>query len=128
MMVGQAGMMIFSLLIWRGRNVITYGIGYFFMGGYRLCRAMTVALVQPIIQAREMGLAFGMVESLNALAFMAAPLIAGVLYDWQPSSIFSVGLIVLGLSMILSIYLILRNRKLSGEGNEKLYLELDDES
>jgi len=128
MMVGQASMMIFSLLIWRGRSVISYGIGYFFMGGYRLCRAMTIALVQPIIQAREVGLAFGMVESLNALAFMAAPLIAGVLYDWQPSSIFSVGLIVLGLSLILSIYLMYRNRKASGEGKENPILELGDES
>lgn len=64
MMVGQAGVMVFSLLLWRGKNLISYGIGYFFMGGNKLSRAMTVALVQPIIQPREVGLAFGIVESL----------------------------------------------------------------
>jgi hypothetical protein len=68
MMIGQGGLMLFSLLIWQGGGFIWFGLGYFFMGGYRLCRAMTVALVRPVVREREVGLAFGMVESLNALA------------------------------------------------------------
>lgn len=128
MMIGQAGMMIFSYFNWRGNNLILYGIGYFFMGGYKLCRAMTVALVQPIIRAHEVGLAFGMVESLTALAFMTAPLIAGVLYEWQPSSIFPGGLIMLGLSFLLSVYFIYRNGKTGKEVEENLPREVGDGS
>lgn len=128
MMIGQAGMMIFSLLIWRSKNLLLYSVGYFFMGGNKLSRAMTVALVQPIIQAREVGLAFGMVESLNALAFMAAPLAAGALYDWKPASIFSVGLIVLGISFLLSLFFANKNRKMDSVDIECPSVELDDES
>ena len=98
------------------------------MGGNKLSRAMTVALVQPIIQVREVGLAFGMVETLNALAFMAAPLAAGVLYDWQPASIFSVGLIVLGMSFLLSLCFVNKKRKMNRDEKEVLSMEMGDES
>jgi MFS family permease len=102
MMIGQGGLMLFSLLIWQGGGFIWFGLGYFFMGGYRLCRAMTVALVRPVVREREVGLAFGMVESLNALAFMIAPILAGFLYDWRPVSVFPASLMLLLPAFLLS--------------------------
>jgi MFS family permease len=102
MMIGQGGLMLFSLLIWQGSAFIWFGLGYFFMGGYRLCRAMTVALVRPVVREREVGLAFGMVESLNALAFMIAPILAGFLYDWRPVSVFPASLMLLLPTFLLS--------------------------
>lgn len=102
MMIGQVGLMLFSLLIWQGGSYPWYALGYLFLGGYRLCRAMTVALVRPVVREREVGLAFGMVESLNALAFMIAPILAGFLYDWRPASIFPVSLVILVPAIMLS--------------------------
>ena len=64
-MIGQVGLVLFSLLIWRGTSILWYGVGYFFLGGYRLCRAMSVAIVQPIVREREVGLAFGAATRLN---------------------------------------------------------------
>ena len=104
MILGQVGMLLYSLLLWRGTGLVWYGIAYFFMGGYRLCRAMTVAFVRPVVREREVGLAFGVVESLNSLALVAAPIIAGFLYDWQPISIFPVSIIVLGITLIITIW------------------------
>ena len=103
MLIGQGGLMLFSLLIWGGRSFVWYGLGYLFMGGYRLSRAMTVALVQPLVRAGEVGLAFGMVESLNAGAFMVAPILAGLLYDWRPVSVYPVSLLVLIVAFVLSL-------------------------
>jgi len=102
MLVGQVGLMLFTLLIWRGGGFVWYGLGYLFLGSYRLCRAMTVALVQPLVRKREIGLAFGMVESLNSLALMIAPILAGFLYDWRPASVYPVSLLVLLLAFIVS--------------------------
>jgi MFS family permease len=111
MVIGQAGMMLFVLFIWHGGGFVWYGLGYLFLGGYRLCRAMTVALVQPVVREREVGLAFGMVESLSALAFMFAPVIAGFLYDWRPESIYPISLLVLIPAILLSLrYLDVRRR------------------
>jgi MFS family permease len=111
MVIGQAGVMLFVLFIWHGGGFIWYGLGYLFLGGYRLCRVMTVALVQPVVREREVGLAFGMVESLSAFAFMIAPVLAGFLYDWRPESIYPIGLLVLILAILLSfLFLDVRRR------------------
>ena len=64
---------------------------------------LTVALVQPLVREGEVGLAFGMVESLNAGAFMVAPILAGLLYDWRPASVYPVSLVVLALAFVLSL-------------------------
>lgn len=103
MLIGQAGVMLFVLLIWHGGGFVWYGLGYLFLGGSRLCRAMSVALVQPVVREREMGLAFGMVETVNALAFMVAPILAGVLYDWRPVSVYPVSLLVLIPAIVVSL-------------------------
>lgn len=102
MLIGQGGLVLFALLIWVGTGFIWYALGYLFMGGYRLCRAMTVALVQPVVQERQVGLAFGMVESINAMAFMVAPILAGFLYDWRPASVYPVSLGVLTVAFLVS--------------------------
>ena len=115
MMIGQAGLMLFSLLLWRGTNILWYGIGYFFLGGYRLCKAMTVALVRPVVREREVGLAFGIVESLSSLGLMAAPVIAGFLYNWRPVSIFPIALAVLGITLLFNIRFIHRNGHEDGD-------------
>ena len=104
MLIGQVGLMLFAILIWQGGGFIGFGLGYLFMGGYRLCRAMTVALVRPVVREREVGLAFGMVESLNSLAFTVAPILAGFLYDWRPASIYPVSLLVLIPAALLTLW------------------------
>lgn len=109
MMIGQVGVMLFALSLWLGGGVIWYGVGYLFLGGYRLCRAMTVALVRPLVREQVVGLAFGIVESINAFAMMAAPILAGFLYDWRPVSIFPVGLGLMGLTLFLSLCFMRRN-------------------
>lgn len=115
LMIGQGGLMLFTLLLWQGKGMLWYAFGYFFLGGYRLCRAMTVALVRPVVRASEVGLAFGAVETLNSLGYMAAPVVAGFLYDWQPSTIFSVSLGVIGVTLLLSLRFLRRNGRKTPE-------------
>ena len=110
LIIGQAAVMLFALLLWRGESILWFGLAYLFLGGFRLCRAMTVALVRPVVREREVGLAFGIVESLNAFAFVMAPVIAGFLYDWRPIAIFPAGLGVLGVTLLISLFYVLRNR------------------
>lgn len=108
-LIGQAGLILFSVLLWQSNGIVWYGLAYSFVGGYRLCRAMTVALVRPVVREREIGLAFGIVESINSLAYVTAPVVAGFLYDWRPVSIFPVSLVVLGVALILSLRFTHRN-------------------
>jgi MFS family permease len=127
-MVGQGGLMLFSLALWQGRGLLWYGLGYIALGGFRLCRAMTVALVRPVVRASEVGLAFGVVETLNSLGFMAAPVAAGFLYTWQPVAVFQVSLIVLGLTMLLSFFVFRRNGHGLRDGEDLKSEEVSDEA
>mgnify|MGYP001050179809 CR=1 FL=1 len=115
LMIGQVGLVVFALLLWQGQGLVWYGLAYLAMGGYRLCRAMTVALARPVVRASEVGLAFGMVETLNSIGYMAAPVVAGFLYDWRPQAIFPVSLAALGVTLLLSIRFLRRN----GRGQRK---------
>jgi len=118
LMIGQLGVVLFSLLLWRGQNIFWYGIGFVFLGGFRLCRAMTVALVRPVVREREVGLAFGMVESLNSLAFMIAPVIAGFLFNWQPISIFTIAVGLLLLTLMVNFIFMRREMRQPDYGHE----------
>jgi len=111
MIVGQVGVLLFAFLLWQGNGIIWYGLAYVFLGGFRFVRAMTVTLVRPLVRDREVGLAFGIVESLNSLAFMAAPVLAGVFYDWQPISIFPISVGILAGTLVMSLILLRRNRQ-----------------
>lgn len=117
MLIGEVAVMFYAALLWLGGGIFWYGIGFFFLGGFRLCRAMTVALVQPLVRKHEVGLAFGFVESLNSLAMMVAPILAGVLYNWQPISVFPVAVGVLGMTALLTLRLERKNILISDEIN-----------
>ena len=117
MLIGEVAVMFYAALLWLGGGIFWYGLGFFFLGGFRLCRAMTVALVQPLVRKHEVGLAFGFVESLNSLAMMVAPILAGVLYNWQPISVFPVAVGVLGMTALLTLRLERKNILISDEIN-----------
>jgi MFS family permease len=103
LLIGEMGVLVYALLLWQGDGFFWYGLGFFFLGGFRLCRAMSVALVRPLVREKEVGLAFGFVESLNAVAMMVAPILAGVLYDWHPISMFPIAMIALGMIVLITL-------------------------
>jgi MFS family permease len=94
---GQMLMGLSTLLLWRGDNVVWFGLAYFTMGGFRLLRSMGLAYSRSIIHAADTGLAFGIVETCNYLALILAPALAGLLYAYDPRLVYitSLGLIII---------------------------------
>lgn len=109
MLIGQVGVLLFAVLIWMGGGIFWYGAAYLFLGGYRLCRAMTLALARPLVREFEVGFAFGVVESLNSLAFVLAPVFAGWLYEWQPVVIYPISAGLLMLTIIVNLFMMRKN-------------------
>ena len=86
-MIASQGLLgLFCLFMWRGQNAVVFYIGYLFVGGYPLYRSMAAATVRTLVRTRDLGLAYGLVETGNALAVILAPLVAGFLYHSQPVS------------------------------------------
>jgi MFS family permease len=100
-LLGQISVGLFALLLWRGTGTFWFGAGYFFFGGYRVVRSMALALMHPLIPPTEIGLAYGFVETANAVAVILAPLVAGILYDHTPTWVYigTLGALVLSLTV-----------------------------
>jgi len=105
MLIGQLLLAGFALLMWRGQSAIAYFVGYFFVGGYQLYRSMALAFSRSLVKVGDTGLAYGLVETGNALAVVVAPLAAGFLYNYRPEAVYiaSLGALVItvGLNRLL---------------------------
>lgn len=106
--IGQPLMAVFSLLIWRGTSLPVVGIGYFFLGGYRLSHTMVLAYARTMIRAQETGLAFGLLETANAAAVILAPPIAGLLYQRDPTSIYPAALVMIAAIILINLIILPR--------------------
>lgn len=93
----------FSLLIWRGTGVGWYAAGYFILGGYRTARAFVFSTVRSLIHPAQMGLAYGVAETFNALGVVLAPLLAGMLYTRSPELVYIVSLGFIGCAILLTL-------------------------
>ena len=68
--LGQALVIAYALIVWRGSSFPWFAAGYFFISGFRLCRIMGLSLVRHEVHHAEVGLAFGLFEMVNALTLM----------------------------------------------------------
>lgn len=109
-LIGQVCVAIFSLALWKGTGMFWFGLGYFFFGGYRLCRAMVTAMIRPLVHSSEVGLAFGILETSNAISVVLAPLLAGFLYSIQPSRVYPVSLAILAVSITFGGWFLFASR------------------
>jgi MFS family permease len=102
MLIGQLLLAGFALLMWRGQSLTAYLAGYFFVGGYQLYRSMALAFSRSLVKVGDTGLAYGLVETGNALAVVVAPLAAGFLYNYRPAAVYIASLGALGITVGLN--------------------------
>jgi hypothetical protein len=105
MLIGQVLLAGFTLLMWQGQSATAYFVGYFFVGGYQLYRSMAMAFSRSLVKLGDTGLAYGLVETGNALAVVVAPLAAGFLYNYRPEAVYIASLgaiaVTVGLNKLL---------------------------
>lgn len=102
-LLAQVLVAFFSLLLWKGMGVPWYALGYFLLGGYRAARSFIYAQARPLVHPAQMGLAYGVAETFNALSMTLAPLLAGVLYTHAPIVVYPVSLGLVGVAILLTI-------------------------
>lgn len=111
--ISQVWVLIFTVTFFVGNLPAWFGIGYFFYGGFKLCRAMILTIARSLIHPEETGLGYGMVETASAIAVILAPILAGILYATEPLLIYKVPLYAISGVIILNsiaISLARRNR------------------
>jgi MFS family permease len=95
LILGQFFVALFSLIVWRSTQMPALVLAYFLLGGYRATRSLLVAQIEKLVKPANLGVAFGITETVSGIALIAAPPLAGALYARDPTLIFSVSLVLI---------------------------------
>ena len=101
--LGQVGVGIYSGLIWKMNGYGWFAASYFLLGGYRAARSLYLAQIRPLVPEAQVGLAFGISETVLGLTGIIAPIAAGILYQQQKDSVFPIAFIAILAGILLSL-------------------------
>lgn len=92
------------LILWQSESVHMFALAYFMAGGFRTSRSLVTAQVDELVSRADIGLAYGLAETVSASVLILAPIIAGVLYSSRPWSPYplSIALIAFAVLLLLS--------------------------
>jgi predicted MFS family arabinose efflux permease len=91
------------LLLWKGSALPWFALAYFMAAAFKTSRSLLVAIADRLVDRSEVGKAYGIVQSAGDLAVMLAASAAGALYEAKADSPFTIGVILLGSSVLLTI-------------------------
>ncbi len=95
LILGQIFVGLFAFLVWQFTQMPILVLAYFLLGGYRATRSLLIAQVEKLVQPANLGLAYGVVETITGIALALTPPIAGILYTKDPNSVFSYSLLLI---------------------------------
>jgi MFS family permease len=97
----QAMVILFALFIWKGASLPIYVLGYFLLGGFRAARPMALAQARELVHDSQMGVTYGILETISAVIFILTPPLAGILFEYDPMIVYplSIGLIVVSIAV-----------------------------
>jgi MFS family permease len=110
--LGQIGTAAFAVLIWRGTGLPWFALGYFLLGGSNALRGLGVAMVRPFVHESQMGLAYGIAQTLSSATVLIAPPLAGYLYSLDPVLMYTVGLVLMAIGLVVSLVFVPRSARL----------------
>jgi len=99
-LLGQAAVGFFALFLWIGTGFPWFMIGYFFLGGNRTSRSLASAQTRDFVHQSNMGLAFGITETVSSAAIILAGPLSGYLYSLNPIWMYPTSLVLVIISLI----------------------------
>lgn len=97
----QALVILFALSIWKGASLPVYVLGYFLLGGFRAGRPMALAQARELVHDSQMGVTYGVMETIGSVIFILTPPLAGILFEYDPAIVYplSIGLIAVSIAV-----------------------------
>jgi DHA1 family tetracycline resistance protein-like MFS transporter len=97
-----------AILLWRGLTLPVVGAGYLLAGGGRTVRSLLSAQLEGVVSPSNLGLAFGVGETVASSGLILAPLVAGALYRWSPAAPYPVSLGLIAVSFVFAAWVLPR--------------------
>ncbi len=100
--VSQILVILFSALIWKGSSLPIFALGYFLLGGFRAGRPMVMAQARELVHDSQMGLTYGIMETISAVLFILTPPLAGILFEYDAMIIYPLAIGLITASIVVS--------------------------
>lgn len=100
--ISQALVGLFALLMWRGAGLPFFALGYFLLGGFRAARPLALAQARELVHTSQMGLTYGMMETVTSFVFILTPPLAGLIFERDPYLVYPITIGLILLSMFVS--------------------------
>lgn len=94
----------FAALMWRGSGLPIFMFAYFLLGGFRAARPMAMAQARELVHESQMGLTYGMMETVSAVIFIIAPPIAGFIFERDPFLVYPLAIGLIAVSIVVSYF------------------------
>lgn len=91
------------LSLWRGTTVVWFGIGYLLTGAFRTSRFLLTAEADTYLHRAQIGLAYGVLETVGSAMMVIGSPIAGWLYATDPDLPLRVGLVTISVSLLAQV-------------------------
>ena len=104
-LAAQVMVAAFAFIIWRGTSLPVLAFGYFLLGGFRAARPLALAQARELVHDSQMGLTYGVMETVNSVIFVLTPPLAGFIYDKDPMMIYTFALGLMAVSVLISAIL-----------------------
>ena len=98
----QSLVILFALLIWKGSSLPVFALGYFLLGGFRAGRPLAMAQARALVHDSQMGVTYGVMETITSVIFILTPPIAGFLFERDPVIVYPLAIGLIVLSIIVS--------------------------
>jgi MFS family permease len=103
--LAQGMVAVFAFIIWRGTGLPLLTLGYFLLGGFRAARPLALAQARELVHDSQMGLTYGIMETVNSVIFILTPPLAGFIYKIDPMTIYPLSLALIAVSVVISFIL-----------------------
>ena len=100
----QGLVILFAFLIWRGTSLPVYVLGYFLLGGFRAGRPMVWAQARELVHVSQMGMTYGIMETISAVIFILTPPLAGILFERDPMIVYPLSIGLIAVSIAISYF------------------------
>ncbi len=101
-LIAQALVIFFAFLIWKGTSLPIFMLGYFLLGGFRAGRPMVMAQARELVHDSQMGVTYGVMETISAVIFIVTPPLAGILFEYDPKIVYPLSIGLITVSILVS--------------------------
>ena len=103
-LLAQGLVILFAVLIWKGTSLPVFALGYFLLGGFRAGRPMLMAQARELVHDSQMGLSYGIMETISAVIFILTPPLAGILFERDPTFVYPLAIGLIAASILVSYF------------------------